>query len=187
MIQNRFGYLRHFKKHGEHTSENITQQVIDMSKQLRFNAEHVVPQSWFGATEPMKGDLHHLFVCEPSCNTARSNFPYFDYEYVSVSDSDATNNTCGIFDVGRFEPRRGKGAVARATLYFLLRYPNKIKKKFLKSLDTSLLVKWHAEFPPDEFEKHRNQAIYEIQGNRNPLIDIPELTERLSFDLIDFG
>jgi deoxyribonuclease I len=50
-----------------------------------MNTEHIVPQSWFGAVEPMKGDLHHLFVCEPECNIARSNFPYED-SFIDMPD-----------------------------------------------------------------------------------------------------
>jgi endonuclease I len=42
--------------------------------------------------------------------------------------------------------KEGKGPVARATLYFLARYP----------------------------EKHRNWAVNERRGNRNPFIDHPD-------------
>ncbi|WP_257009482.1 endonuclease, partial [Bacillus sp. 7884-1] len=30
-------------------------------------------------------------------------------------------------------------------------------------------------------EKHRNQPIYQIQGNRNPFINFPDLTECIQF------
>ncbi|MBJ8193923.1 endonuclease, partial [Bacillus cereus] len=30
-------------------------------------------------------------------------------------------------------------------------------------------------------EKHRNWAIYELQGNRNPLIDFPESVAQINF------
>ena len=35
--------------------------------------------------------------------------------------------------------------------------------------------------PVDEYERHRNAAIHESQGNRNPLIDHPGLAERIDF------
>lgn len=38
---------------------------------------------------------------------------------------------CGKEDENLFEPEYAKGIVARATLYFLLRYPQKIEKKKL--------------------------------------------------------
>ena len=49
-----------------------------LEAELRFNCEHV-PQSWYAKAEPMRGDLHHLFACEPRCNSFRSNIPYFDF------------------------------------------------------------------------------------------------------------
>jgi endonuclease I len=42
---------------------------------LPYHREHVVPQSWFGKKEPMRGDLHHLFACEAWCNSFRGNTP----------------------------------------------------------------------------------------------------------------
>ena len=90
-----------------------------MEAQLAYNCEHVVPQSWFQKKQPMRGDLHHLFACESGCNSFRSNTPYFDF-----SDfNEAVRSDCGKSDTNKFEPTAGKGPVARATLYFLLRYP----------------------------------------------------------------
>jgi hypothetical protein len=33
--------------------------------------------------------------------------------------------------------------------------------------------------PPDAFEKHRNDVIESIQGNRNPFIDHPEWADSI--------
>lgn len=35
----------------------------------------------------------------------------------------------------------------------------------------------------DEYERHRNQAIFERQGNRNPLIDHPKWAAKIDFRL----
>ena len=78
-----------------------------------------------------------------------------------------------------FEPRQGKGAAARATLYFLLRYPKKIDEYQSQELQT--LLRWHKEDPPGLYEKHRNQAISELQGNRNPFIDHPDWADKVDF------
>ncbi|MCM3768700.1 endonuclease I family protein [Neobacillus niacini] len=153
-------------------------------RSLKLNTEHIVPQSWFGAVEPMKGDLHHLFVCEPECNISRSNFPYEDFSFYNPeSPNEPIHNYCGIAAGERFEPEYGKGAAARAMLYFLLRYPKAIKKSFRIEMDIPLLVRWHHEFPATLHEKHRNQAIYRIQGNRNPFIDFPDLVEKILFSI----
>lgn len=146
---------------------------------LPYNCEHVVPQSWFGKREPMRGDLHHLFACEVDCNSFRGNTPYFDFaDFNEVIRSD-----CGKREPGKFEPGSGKGAVARATLYFLLRYPGLIDRRAGEYTADRIatLVAWHKADPVTEYEHHRNAAIFEKQGNRNPLIDFPEWAERIDF------
>ena len=146
---------------------------------LPFNCEHVVPQSWFAKREPMRGDLHHLFACEVGCNSFRSNIPYFDFlDFEEVVRSD-----CGKREEGKFEPGKGKGPVARATLYFLLRYPkeiNRTSKEYTEERIETLLA-WHAAHPVSEYERHRNAAIHEKQGNRNPLIDFPQWSTQIDF------
>ena len=54
---------------------------------------------------------------------------------------------------------------------FLIRYHNKIDSS---RVDIPLLLKWHEEFNVSLYEKHRNAAIFELQGNRNPFIDFPD-------------
>ncbi|PLR75459.1 endonuclease I [Bacillus sp. V3-13] len=149
-----------------------------LSGQNILNCEHVVPQSWFDVREPMRGDLHHLFACEPSCNSMRSNFPYFDFpSYSPEGQIFGIREGCGMAENERFEPEYGKGIVARATLYFLIRYEEEVNIQ--KKVDVNLLLDWHHSFPVSIYEKHRNAAIYELQGNRNPFIDYPEWAERI--------
>jgi len=146
---------------------------------LPFNCEHVVPQSWFGKHEPMRGDLHHLFTCESGCNSFRGNFPYIDFP-----DSDeAVREACGHREDVGFEPAAGKGPVARATLYFLLCYPKLVgdAAQELRAERLEMLLGWHRADPVSDYERHRNFAIAELQGNRNPLIDHPEWAERIDF------
>ena len=143
-----------------------------------FNCEHVVPQSWFSKKEPMRGDLHHLFACESGCNSFRGNHAYFDFP-----DQEAIRDMCGRREEDRFEPDAGKGAVARATLYFLLRYPDAIDLD-ISQMDkdrVATLRRWHEGDPVSEYEKHRNQAIFEAQGNRNPFIDHEDWVEEVDF------
>jgi endonuclease I/V8-like Glu-specific endopeptidase len=146
---------------------------------LPFNCEHVVPQSWFAKKEPMRGDLHHLFACESGCNSFRGNFPYFDF----ADDDEATRQECGRREAEGFEPAAGKGPATRATLYFLMRYPGLVgdAERELARDRLALLLAWHGEDPVSLYERHRNVAIAELQGNRNPLIDHPEWAERLDF------
>jgi endonuclease G len=155
-------------------------QFDALEAELPFNCEHVVPQSWFAEQEPMRGDLHHLFACEPRCNSFRGNLPYADFP----DARDAVMSDCGRSAAAGFEPGAGKGPVARATLYFLLRYPGQVgdEARELQRERVPLLLDWHRAEPVGEYEHHRNAAIAELQGNRNPLIDHPEWSARINFD-----
>ncbi|MCM5662840.1 endonuclease I family protein [Galbibacter mesophilus] len=123
-----------------------------------FNTEHVYPQSFIENTA--KGDLHHLRVCDERTNTRRSNNPFVEgkgkyrLKYKSWYPGD-----------------EWKGDVARMVMYLNLRYAESFKD--VGSLQ--LFLKWNAEDPVSEFEKQRNELIYEVQGNRNPFIDNPFL------------
>jgi endonuclease I len=139
-----------------------------------FNCEHVVCQSWFDHAEPMRGDLHHLFTCERKCNSFRGNAPYTDFpNYLEV-----VRESCGKRETDTFEPAAGKGAVARATFYFLLRYP---AARPYSGEAIAVLLGWHESEPVSEYERHRNAEIFERQGNRNPLIDHPDWASRVAF------
>jgi endonuclease I/V8-like Glu-specific endopeptidase len=158
-------------------SEAMVEQMLEAG--APYNCEHTVPQSWFSKREPMRGDLHHLFACESRCNSFRGNHAYFDFP-----DTEATMEQCGRREEDRFEPISGKGAVARATMYFLLRYPGTIDLDISQMTPQRLTIlkKWHEGDPVSEYERHRNQAIFEVQGNRNPFIDHPEWVSKLAFE-----
>ncbi|WP_409288171.1 endonuclease I family protein [Peribacillus sp. SCS-37] len=144
---------------------------------VKLNCEHVVPQSWFGKKEPMRGDLHHLFACEPSCNSRRGNSRYYDFPGYPPLAMEVREG-CGKAENNFFEPQYGKGQAARATLYFFIRYGS----DFLERADMDLMIEWHLSNPVTLYEKHRNAAIHEIQGNRNPFIDFPDLAGNMNIE-----
>jgi len=124
-----------------------------------------------------------LFACESGCNSFRGNHAYYDFP----DFEEALRNDCGKREQNRFEPSslEGKGAVARATLYFLLRYPGLIAASG-SELDAErlpILLSWHKVAPPGEYERHRNSSICALQGNRNPLIDFPGWADKINFRL----
>ncbi|MDS9996807.1 endonuclease I family protein [Bacillus atrophaeus] len=172
--------------------ESLTQLMADETTLTGHiaNIEHVVPQSWFREKEPMRGDMHHLFYCEKACNERRGNKVYKDFADYTPEEfsTEWVRNECGKGEGGDgrqngvFEPEYGKGFAARAMLYFFLRYPDAIEADIRSKIDTNVLLQWHKQDPPGHsYEKHRNQAIFDIQGNRNPLIDLPELAETIDF------
>ncbi len=166
------------------STEQLAAELGWIEAQFPFNCEHVVPQSWFRRQEHMRGDLHHLFACEPRCNTFRSNTPYFDFpDFGEVAE--ATRHDCGRSEGNKFEPLAGKGPVARATLYFLLRYPGEINRTSREYEEERLqvLLAWHEADPVTVYERHRNTTIQAKQGNRNPLIDFPAWATGIDFRL----
>ncbi len=176
----RRGRLAHFQ--ASETAKNPALEAAfleSLEAELPFNCEHVVPQSWFNKRQPMRGDLHHLFACESKCNSFRSNTPYFDF----TNFGEAIRSDCGKSETNKFEPNNGKGAVARATLYFILRYPGEINATAYEYTPDRLqtLLQWHEDHPVTDYERHRNQAIFAVQGNRNPLVDQPEWIQYIRF------
>ncbi len=160
------------------SEEAFALEVDALEASAGFNCEHVVPQSWFKKRPPMVSDLHHLFTCDAKCNSRRSNLPLTDFPEFPASEGD---DPCGMAQQGRFEPRNGKGAAARAILYFLVRHPEKISRQRYAPADIGMLKEWSAKEPPGEWERHRNAEIFKVQGNRNPFIDFPELVRKVDF------
>ncbi len=149
-----------------------------------YNCEHTVPRNWFKGGplfSTAEGDLHHLFTCDGKCNNFRGNVPFFDF----VDFDESVLQGCGRKEENKFEPAHGKGAVSRAVMYFLLRYPRLIDDKpaELQAARLETLFQWHEAEDVSDHERHRNAAIQEKQGNRNPLIDFPDLARRINFKL----
>lgn len=156
-----------------------------------LTTEHVWPQSE-GATAVAKSDLHHLRPADGTLNSHRSNLPYGVVKD-AVWASPAVDGVGEISLVGTdadgtkvFTPRSSmRGDLARDQFYFFTRYhgdrPDGYSlDNFRVSLPT--LVRWHAEDPVDDAERARNEAIFRIQGNRNPYVDRPGFVERVGFD-----
>jgi endonuclease I len=162
-------------------AERMAEELDLLEASLPYNCEHVVCQSWFDKREPMRGDMHHLFALEANCNSFRGNTPYFDFP----DFEEVVREECGKRETDKFEPTGGKGAVARAVFYFLLRYPNTINKIFSPYDKERLktLLAWHTASPVTEYERHRNQAIFAVQGNRNPFIDKPQWAKKVDLAL----
>ncbi|WP_436791869.1 endonuclease [Yinghuangia sp. YIM S10712] len=176
----RIGHWQEFlRRESTPTPDAIERELESLEAALPFNCEHVVPQSWFAKAEPMRGDLHHLFACEAGCNSFRGNIPYIDFE----DPEEAVRTDCGRRESQGFEPAAGKGAVARATMYFLLRYPRLVgdTAREFPAERLGLLRAWHETDPVSDHERHRNFAVAEIQGNRNPLIDNPAWADAIDF------
>jgi len=149
-----------------------------------LNCEHIVPQSLFNKEKVGVSDLHHLISAEGATNTFRSNQPYRDLDGGGVegpASLAAYISNGGRRKGGFFEPARNKGLVARATLYFFVAHKHKISRSAYDKDAIDKLIDWSNATPPTNYELHRNEAIYEAQGNRNPFIDFPEWVDAVDF------
>lgn len=137
-----------------------------------FNCEHTFPQGFFNSASPMKSDIHHLFPTDVNANSQRGNLPFG-----IVTSSPSWQQGGSKKGNGVFEPRDvHKGTVARAMLYFVLRHQD--FSNFLSGQE-SLLRNWSTQYPPNADDIARNNAIHQLQQNRNPFVDYPAFLDRL--------
>jgi hypothetical protein len=120
----------------------------------------------------MRSDIHHLFPTDVTSNSRRGNDPFGLVTTASWSQGGSKSGG------GKFEPRDvHKGAVARAMMYFVLRYQD-YSNHF--SSQEVILRQWHDLYPPTAADRSRNSAIFGVQNNRNPFVDYPQFIERIS-------
>jgi len=143
-----------------------------------INVEHTWPQSHFTGKHPtdfQKSDLHHLFPTDSELNAIRGNHKFGevsrDLKILKCRESRFGIGTAGNQEI--FEPPTNhKGNVARAIFYFATRYD-----QYIDQDEENVLRKWNQEDPVDEEEVRRNDGIFQVQGNRNPFVDYPELSD----------
>lgn len=169
-----------------------------------MNREHNMPKSWFGIASgaensaPIGCDLHNLYPSDAAANSAKSNYP------LGIVGANPTYNN-GVVKVGKssfpgysgtvFEPANEyKGDFARDYMYMVTCYEDyanvwqsigtssmlqRNTYPVFNSYSVNLLLKWNTDDPVSEKEIIRNNAVYQLQNNRNPFIDHPELAEFL--------
>lgn len=152
----------------------------DVQNNYNFNTEHLFPQSLFSENQPMRSDLHHLMPVTASSNSERSNKPFGVVSNPSWTSGGSKSNG------STFEPRDdAKGDVARAMMYFVLRYQD--YNNFFAGQE-SILRQWNTQFPPDAIDSTRNRDIEALQNVRNPFVDHPEFADRIaSFSSVNNG
>lgn len=157
-----------------------------------INAEHLVPQSYYGSISPMRSDMWSLRPAHGSPNSARSNNPYGEVDdaaaqwygvdasgnYISTGTIPANADAFSELSGGVWEPREDqKGDIARAVYYFYTMYPTQAGD-ISGVCDPQTLYTWHLNDPVSAFEVQRNDRIEVSQGNRNPYVDDPGLVFR---------
>lgn len=160
-----------------------------------YNREHTVPQSWFSEASPMRGDAYHVLPTDGYVNNRRSSYVYGETDgekYTSENGSNLGSSKLSGYSGTVFEPiDEYKGDIARGIMYMAIRYKNKVGNwskgeaqkifkgsyPYLTDYALDLFTKWSHQDPVSDKEIIRNDAIYDIQGNRNPFIDHPEYAD----------
>ena len=166
-----------------------------------WNREHMMPQSTFYSNYPMYSDLFYVVPTDARINQLRSNYPYGiggTTNHHTFSNTSKINNSAipNYAYTGRvYEPiDEFKGDVARSLLYFAVRYEGKLgtfnynnnanpasdtnpldgtEERAFEPGYIAMLIQWHNQDPVSQREIDRNNAVYNLQKNRNPFIDNP--------------
>ncbi len=157
--------------------------------------EHTFSHSWmptFNASSPERpeySDQHNLYPVFQNINEIRCNYPFGEVETPILQSG---LGTLGLNALGNrvFEPTEGhKGRVARALMYMTICYnsvngngwnlnapigENCNGNPINYPQDQQLLLDWHFNHPPNNFDVARNDFLDSLQGNRNPFVDNPD-------------
>ncbi|HMI08213.1 MAG TPA: endonuclease [Flavobacterium sp.] len=162
-----------------------------------YNREHTFPKSWFADGTPMYTDLFHVMPTDKKVNGLRGNLAYGVVGTATYTSSNGTKKGNCIapnypYNLEVFEPAdEYKGDIARNYFYMATCYQNVISgwqtndadadtaldgssDKVFEQWYLDLMYSWHVADPVSAKEIARNNAVYNIQGNRNPFIDHPE-------------
>ncbi len=156
-----------------------------------YNREHLVPQSSFSEASPMKNDIHHVYPTDGYVNGGRGSFPFGEVQTASNTyQNGSQKGTSAVVGYSGtvFEPiDEFKGDIARALLYFAVRYQNDVdtytsfdmfngtENQVFETWAIDLLLDWHYNVDPvSQKEIDRNDEAYNFQGNANPFVSHPE-------------
>lgn len=152
-----------------------------------YNREHSWPKSWFSDMSPMYSDLFHLYPTDGYVNGKRGNYPFGEVDgvasWTSMNGSKLGTCTYPGYAGTVFEPIDDfKGDFARTYFYMSTRYYNEdagwagspmTNGSQLEPWALAMMLEWTVQDPVSQKEIDRNNAVYGIQQNRNPFIDIP--------------
>ena len=167
-----------------------------------YNREHSMPKSWFNDGYPMYTDLFHLYPTDGKVNGYRGNHPFGETNGTKYGTGKLGSSTFPGYTGTVFEPAdEYKGDFARTYFYMVTCYEDNVTswtnteaKQMLNATKypsfqpwaINLLLKWSRNDKVSQKEIDRNNAVFEIQENRNPFIDYPQLAEYIWGDSITY-
>lgn len=184
------GQANHYFIHGVEQCGNV-----GVGEGVCYNREHVFCQSWFGDSKGAPySDLFHIYPVDGYVNSGRNNHPFgvvpSPTRVYSNGSKLGENRATGAPASTAFEPIDAyKGDIARTFFYMATRYLledagfaasySMTTRSQLTPWAIKMLLQWHEMDPVSAKERARNQAIFQIQNNRNPFIDYPELVKHI--------
>ena len=144
----------------------------------KCDEEHSFPQSYQRGSKAGTGrDMHAIFAASKSANGSRGNTPFGLYspdQKIIENDDFGINYSAASKGAPKtYVPKINSGAVARSTLYILVCYQGCANPHYFPKQTLQWLIETASTAPVSEWEKHRNQELFRLQGNRNPFIDHP--------------
>lgn len=170
---------------------NLGTSIPGWNSGISWNREHTWPRSrGVDSSGPDNSDLHQLRPSNPAINSSRSNLNFggaFGRSYGRVSDGGAAVWYPGDADAGM---------IARQQFYMAVRYdgsdantrnlelsPGNPSSSGATLGNLNRLIEWHFQATSDDFERRRNDVIYDsYQRNRNPFVDRPEFAWSVFMD-----
>lgn len=154
----------------------------------RMEWEHVVPASNFGQSRPcwkaggrercqktdaefarMEADLHNLTPAVGEVNEDRGNFRFAELGAPDRRVAKESYGRCAIrIDAASRSvepPDAVKGQVARIYLYMHDRY-----RLSMSAQQQKLMLAWHQQYPPTDWERERDRRIAAVMGHGNPFV-----------------
>lgn len=197
---------------GFYVTDNDNGYVVDRySNELRqfgeqgssvtgMNIEHSFPKSWWGGSKNQAyEDLFNLMPSDAKANSSKSNYG------MGVVTNATYDNGCIKVGTGTqgfkvWQPsKEWQGDFARDYMYMATAYQNLTWASegtnslqqgdypTLKEWAYKQYIAWAKEDPVNAKEVARNNAVHQIQGNRNPYIDFPNLMEYVWGDSVDYA
>ena len=191
------GYVRDWYSNATNYRHKVDNQGNYSKEGDMYNREHSIPQSWFSEASPMKSDVVHVLPTDGYVNNRRSSYPLAEVNNVEYSSKNNYSKLGSCKTSGYsgkvFEPNDEiKGDMARIYFYMATCYQDRIanwtkgesQKVFgnssypgLRDWVLAMFVEWSKQDPVDAREIARNNAVKEVQGNRNPFVDYPGLED----------
>lgn len=153
-----------------------------------WNKDHIWPKAFgFLDNVSMTGDLHNIVPADPRKNMKRGAGLFYD-EFL---DRDAPQKEA-LVPAARCDSR---GIVARACMYMTVRYRGVNDEPALRIIEgcehirpfqpqigsLRTLLYWHKIASVSTEERRRVDRIMQLQGNRNPFVDHPELADKIFY------